>query len=88
MNDFCLSSTQFCYVIVDIRNLESYMNILNRCVPWKIANGAENPILNSLLQVQVILRPTVSRPVCLGVGPTSVAYDQMFMTVGNLQSSC
>jgi hypothetical protein len=25
MNDFCLSSTQFCYVIIHVRNLESCM---------------------------------------------------------------
>jgi hypothetical protein len=36
------------------------------------------------IQVQVILRPTVS----LGVRTTSVAHDQIFITVGHLQSSC
>jgi hypothetical protein len=48
MNYFCSSSTQFCYVIVNVRHLESYMHISNRCVPWKIAIGAENPVFYSL----------------------------------------
>jgi hypothetical protein len=40
------------------------------------------------VQVQVVLQPTVSRQVCLGVGPPSGAHDQIFITVGHLLSSC
>jgi hypothetical protein len=32
-------------------------------------------------QVKVMLRTTVSRPVCLGIKHSSVAYDQIFVTV-------
>jgi hypothetical protein len=28
--------------------MESYMHISNRCAPWNIANGAENPVLQAL----------------------------------------
>jgi hypothetical protein len=41
-----------------------------------------------LLQDQVILRATVSRPVCLGVRPSSVAHNQIVFTIGHLWSLC
>jgi hypothetical protein len=40
------------------------------------------------VQAQVIMRPTVSRPVCLGVGHQSGAHDRIFITVGWLWTSC
>jgi hypothetical protein len=39
------------------------------------------------VQEEVILRPTVSRPVCLGVEPPFGAYDEIYITVGHLRSS-
>jgi hypothetical protein len=34
-----------------------------------------------LLSLSLMLRPTVSRPVCLGIEHPSAAYDQIFITV-------
>jgi hypothetical protein len=39
----------------------------------------------AVFRVRVILRPTVSRPVCFGIKPPSWAYDQIFITVRPLR---
>jgi hypothetical protein len=46
------------------------------------------PILSKQLKFQVILWPTVSPPVRVGVGLPSGAYDQILSTVGHLRPSC
>jgi hypothetical protein len=37
--------------------------------------------VKEILSLSLILRPTVSRPVCLGIKHPSGAYDQIFITV-------
>jgi hypothetical protein len=44
-------------------------------------------LLSLSLSLSLILRPTVSRPVCLGIKHPSRAYDQIFITVRQLRLS-
>jgi hypothetical protein len=44
----CLLSSQFCYIIVYIRKVESLVHIADQCAPWKIFNGAENLVFQAL----------------------------------------
>jgi hypothetical protein len=48
LDGFCLLPAWFSYVIIHVRNLESHMHIADRCAPWKIADCAENLLLNAL----------------------------------------
>jgi hypothetical protein len=47
-----------------------------------------NELSNLSLSLSLILRSTVSRPVCLGIKYTSGAYYQIFITVRQLQVCC
>jgi hypothetical protein len=41
LNDFCLLSAWFCYVIIHVWHMESHMHVSNWCAFRKIANGIE-----------------------------------------------
>jgi hypothetical protein len=43
--DFCLSPEQFCYIIIYIEKVESCVQIVDQCAPWKIYSGVENLVL-------------------------------------------
>jgi hypothetical protein len=45
LDDIRLLPAQLYYIIVYIGNVESRMQISDRCAPWKISNGAENLVL-------------------------------------------
>jgi hypothetical protein len=60
--DFCLLPAQFCYIIVYIWQVESRVQIANRCTPWTISNGAEGRKLKKFkVRFKVALRLTVYR---------------------------
>jgi hypothetical protein len=48
LNDLCLLPALFLYIVIYVRNLESHMQIADRCAPWKVSNGAQNPVLQAL----------------------------------------
>jgi hypothetical protein len=50
---------------------------------WRMTNN-ESRTNEWILSPSLMLRPMVSRPVCLGIKHPSGAYDQIFITVGQL----
>jgi hypothetical protein len=43
--DFCLLPAELCYIIVNIRKVESCVQIADWYEPWKMSKGVENFIL-------------------------------------------
>jgi hypothetical protein len=61
------------------------MLLFKHCLHYLSCDIPNHPISPTGVWVWVILRPTVSRPVCLGIKPLSGAYDQIFITVRPLR---
>jgi hypothetical protein len=46
--DLCLLPAKFRYVIINILYLESYVQLMDWCAPWKFTSGVENLVLQAL----------------------------------------
>jgi hypothetical protein len=42
LHDSCLLPAQLGHIIIYIYKVESHMQIMDRCAPWKISNDTEN----------------------------------------------
>jgi hypothetical protein len=72
---------------------QSFIVFPSNCLITALDNGDSSasvltlcPLANTTnLSLNLILRPRVSRPVCLGIKHPSGAYNQIFITVGQLR---
>jgi hypothetical protein len=55
------------------------------CIFFRVPHRTGSQLTKLKVKVKVILRLTVSRPICLGIKHPSAAYDQIFVTVWRLQ---
>jgi hypothetical protein len=85
---FCWASPAQSFSGLSPTGLMSIFYCLNFETPPTGRNKVAQLYSGLQVQVQAILRPTVSRRMCVGVGPPCGAHDQIFITVGHLRSSC
>jgi hypothetical protein len=67
--------------------LRSHDPIQFLCFLAHILAGWHLELNSTLLSLSLMLRPKVSRPVCLGIKHPSGAYDQIFFSVWNTSDS-
>jgi hypothetical protein len=83
------SRSSLCYLVVANDDIAFSASMFKgSCPHWLVSDSIWAELIGFQVQLQVILRPTVSRPACLSVRPSSVAHDQISITVGHLRSSC
>jgi hypothetical protein len=75
--DFCLSPSQFCYIIVYMRKAERRVQITDRCAPWKIS--AWIIFMWRTLMIIVSLKVHLKLSLCLIKHLTMKAYEGVKM---------
>jgi hypothetical protein len=69
--------------------LGTYVDLLRSCRQGRYLTVRPRPHpVTFQVEVKVILRPTVSRPACVGVDHPPGAHDQIFVTIRYLRCSC
>jgi hypothetical protein len=55
--DFCLLPAQFYYIIIYTWKVESCVEIVDLCAPWKVCSRVENLVLQALQFLEVDVCP-------------------------------
>jgi hypothetical protein len=91
-NNYSIQKSSVCYSVdarrcyAAVANNGDFSRPTTNCHCSLVAHECYPPI--STTDFKFMLRPTVSRPVPFGVVVTSGAYNQIFITVRHLRSSC